>query len=68
MIKECQTTVIFIIDYLLRLTTADYKMNKWIKSFCLYPITPIAIIDLLSILPSIIAVSEALRILKVLRF
>ena len=61
------TTVIFIIDYLLRLVTADYKMNKGIKSFCLYPITPMAIIDLLSILPSIVAVSEALRILKVLR-
>jgi voltage-gated potassium channel len=42
-------------------------MNKGIKSFCLYPITPMAIIDLLSILPSIVAVSEALRILKVLR-
>lgn len=61
------TTVIFIIDYLLRLVTADYKMNKGIKSFCLYPITPMAIIDLISILPSIVAVSEALRILKVLR-
>lgn len=66
-IIDCVTTVIFIIDYLLRLVTADYKMNKGIKSFCLYPITPMAIIDLLSILPSIVAVSEALRILKVLR-
>lgn len=61
------TAVIFIIDYLLRLVTADLKLKKGAKSFCLYPITPMAIIDLLSILPSIIAVSEALRILKVLR-
>lgn len=61
------TVVIFIIDYLLRLATADLKLKKGAKSFWLYLITPMAIIDLLSILPSIIAVSEALRILKVLR-
>ena len=45
---------IFIIDYLLRWITADYKLSnspKW-KAFLLYPITPFAIVDLLSILPS----------------
>lgn len=64
---EVFTTGIFIIDYILRLVTADYKLNKGGKSFTLYPFTPMAIIDILSILPSLIAISGAFRILKVLR-
>ncbi len=64
---ELVTTGIFIIDYILRMTTADYKLNKGGKSFVLYPFMPMAIIDLLSILPSLIAVNGAFRILKVLR-
>lgn len=64
---ELVTTIIFILDYLLRLMTADYKLNKGKTSFLTYPFTPMAIIDLLSILPSLIAVNGALRILKVLR-
>lgn len=64
---EIATTIIFIIDYLLRLMTADYKLRKGGTSFLFYPFTPMALIDLLSILPSLIAVNGALRILKVLR-
>ncbi len=64
---EIATTIIFIIDYLLRLMTADYKLRKGGTSFLFYPFTPMALIDLFSILPSLIAVNGALRILKVLR-
>ena len=64
---EMVTTGIFIIDYVFRLVTADYKLNKGVKSFAVYPFTPMAIIDLLSILPSLIAINGAFRILKVLR-
>ena len=64
---EMVTTGIFIVDYMLRMATADYKLNKGGKSFALYPFTPMAIIDLLSILPSLIAINGAFRILKVLR-
>lgn len=64
---EIATTIIYIIDYLLRLMTADYKLRKGGTSFLFYPFTPMALIDLLSILPSLIAVNGALRILKVLR-
>ena len=39
-------------DYFCRLITADYRLGKNAFSFFLYPITPMAIIDLLSILPS----------------
>lgn len=48
------TVTIFIVDYILRLATADYKLNKGIKSFFFYPFTVLAIIDLLAILPSLI--------------
>ncbi len=66
-IIENVTTLIFIIDYILRLITADYKLGKGGKSFVIYPFTPMAIIDLLSILPSIITLSGAFRVLRVLR-
>ncbi|MDO5784304.1 MAG: ion transporter [Eubacteriales bacterium] len=50
-------TCLFIVDYILRWLTADYmprlkKYPKW-KAFLLYPFTPMAIIDLLSILPAL---------------
>lgn len=59
--------VIFIIDYLLRILTADYKLNKGALSFIVYPITPMALIDLLCILPSLNIISGSFRLLKVFR-
>lgn len=61
------TTVFFIVDYVLRLITADKKLQRGIESYFLYPISPMAIIDLLAILPSLIAVNGALRTLKIFR-
>lgn len=64
---EWVTTIIFIIDYIFRLLTADYKLKKGAISFPIYPLTPLAIVDLLCILPSFIALSGSLRLLKVIR-
>jgi voltage-gated potassium channel len=61
------TVAIFIIDYLLRLLTADYKLNKSALSFVLYPVTPMAIIDLVSILPSVTFLNSGFRLLKLFR-
>ena len=61
------TTAVFVIDYALRLITADFKLKKGGRSFLLYPITPMAIIDILAILPSLLPVSGAFRVLKVFR-
>ena len=61
------TVSIFIIDYLLRLITADYKIKKSVASFFVYPITPMAIIDLVSILPSISILNSGFRLLKLFR-
>lgn len=59
---------IFIIDYLLRLITADYKYGKKsVVSFLRYPISPMAIIDLVSILPSLFVVHSGFKILRVVR-
>lgn len=60
---------IFILDYLLRWFTADYKMpnrKKW-QAFLLYPITPFAIIDLLSITPSFNILNRALKLFRLTR-
>ena len=57
----------FCLDYSLRFATADYKLHKGGRSFALYPFTPFAIIDLLSILPSFLAVSSTLKLLRSLR-
>lgn len=59
--------IVFIIDYFLRLVTADYKLEKKWGSFFVYPLTPMAIIDLLCILPSLNLISGGFRILKVFR-
>ena len=61
------TVVIFIIDYILRLLTADKKLSKSGWSFIIYPFTPMAIIDLLSILPSLTILSSGFRLLKMFR-
>jgi len=61
------TVSIFILDYLLRLLTADYKLRKSAASFFLYPFTPMAIIDLLSILPSLIILHSSFKLLRLFR-
>jgi voltage-gated potassium channel len=66
-IIEYISVSIFILDYFLRLMTADLKLNKSIFSFFIYPITPMAIIDLLSILPSLTILNTSLKLLKLFR-
>ena len=61
------TVGIFIIDYILRLITADIKLKKSYLSFFLYPLTPMAIIDLLSILPSISILNSGFKLFKLFR-
>lgn len=61
------TVIVFILDYLLRLLTADLKLERGIVSFAIYPFTFMAIIDLLSILPSFDILFAGLKTLKLLR-
>ena len=60
--------VIFILDYLLRWATADYKFGKsGLLSFVRYPFSFMAIIDLLSILPSLTILNSGFKVLRMLR-
>jgi len=62
------TVSIFIVDYLFRWVTADYKFEqKGIIPFLSYPFTFMAIIDLLSILPSLTIINRGFKALRVLR-
>lgn len=63
------SVTIFIVDYLLRWMTADYKrpnIKKW-QAFLSYPFTAFAIIDLLSILPSFVAFNRAFKLFRLTR-
>lgn len=64
---EQVTVTIFIIDYLLRWLTADYRLGKGGWSFLLYPFTGWAIIDLLSILPGLHILSDTFKIFRLTR-
>ena len=67
-IMDIATVVIFIIDYILRLITADYILktkSKW--AFIIYPFTFWALIDLISILPTITMLSSGFKLLRILR-
>lgn len=70
---------IFIIDYLLRFITADYKLGEGGKitkndscrisanPFICYPFTPMAIVDLLAILPVFNVAASGFKLFKLFR-
>lgn len=62
------TVAIFSIDYLLRWITADLKMHRsGVMPFLRYPFTLFALIDLLSILPSITVLNAGFKLFRLLR-
>ena len=66
-VVDIVTVFIFIVDYVMRLLTADYKLNRRSASFLLYPFTPMAVLDLLTILASISVLNSGFKVLKVFR-
>lgn len=65
---ETITVYLLFLDYILRWITQDYRAKKhspW--AFLIYPITPFAIMDLISILPSIGLLPKSFMILRLLR-
>lgn len=61
------TAIIFVFDYFFRIITADLKLQKGKKSFIIYPFTVMAIIDFVSILPSITIINNGFKLLKIVR-
>ena len=64
---EWVCVAIFLLDYLARWACADLKLGRGKASFAIYPLTPMAILDLVSILPSFVALNEAWRGLRAVR-
>lgn len=62
------TTTLFIIDYFLRMITADYKQKESSPiAFVKYPFTPWAIVDLVSILPTLTVLNPGFKLFRLLR-
>lgn len=60
------TVVIFIVDYILRWSTADFKL-KGKNAFLEYPFTFFAIVDLVAILSSLTPLDSTLKAVRILR-
>ncbi len=66
------TVSLFVVDYILRLITADYKLkDRSAMAFIKYPFTPMAVVDMVSILPSLITNANStfhvFRVMRLLR-
>ena len=66
-IIDIVTVILFIADYIFRIMTADYKLKNGARSFVVYPFTPMAIIDLISILPGLSIISEGFKLFRLFR-
>ena len=75
------TALLFLFDYIFRIYTSDYKMGiKSYKSYIAYAFTPMAIVDLLSVVPILVyfhpnlvllgmfRLFRILRVLKLVRY
>lgn len=62
------TVYILFLDYIFRWIVYDYLLKRNSKKvFILYPFTPFAIVDLISLLPSLGLLGPSFRILRVFR-
>ena len=64
---EIVTVTAFIIDYALRWLTSDIQLKRGWVSYLIYPFTPMAIIDLLSILPGLNLINPEFKLLRLTR-
>lgn len=62
------TVLLFIVDYILRWITADFRHSERKKmAFIEYPFTFYGIVDLLSILPSLVLLNSSFKLFRLLR-
>jgi voltage-gated potassium channel len=66
-IFEIVTAIVFVFDYICRWLTADLQLKRGAVSYLLYPVTPMAIVDLLSILPAFGMMSQSFKLLRLTR-
>ena len=58
---------IMILDYILRWSTADFKLEKGRLSFLIYPVTFFALIDLISVVPMLLPDVLELQLFRMIR-
>lgn len=58
---------VFILDYILRWCTADYRFENGMRSIATYPFRPMAIVDMLSILPAFTVINNAFNLCRTTR-
>ena len=60
---------VFILDYWFRLFTADFKYESKprLEAYLRYPFSPMAIIDLVSILPTFLSINKGFKVLRLMR-
>lgn len=66
-IVEYCTVVVFIFEYLARWIAAPINIKRGLLSYFIYPFTPMAIIDLLTILPTFILINQGFKALRAVR-
>ena len=66
-VVEIVSTCVFVFDYVARWATADMESHGARHPFALYPLRPMPVIDLVSLLPSVTALGSGLRLLKIFR-
>ncbi|MBM6999491.1 ion transporter [bacterium] len=64
---DLATTAVFIVDYALRWATSDLYLRRGARSFLIYPFTPMAIVDLVSILPAFSPLNQSWRLGRLFR-
>lgn len=66
-VTETITVVAFIVDYLARWYTSPVPLGRGWRSYLMYPFTPMAIVDMLSILPVMNLLSSSFKLLRLTR-
>ena len=64
---EIVTVIAFMVDYILRWGTSNLQLKKGWLSYVIYPFTPMAIIDLLSILPGLNLIGSSFKLFRLTR-
>lgn len=66
-VTESVTVAVFVADYLARWYTSPIKLRRGRLSYLIYPFTPMAIVDLLSILPGWGLINNSFKLLRMTR-
>ncbi|MCX4262283.1 MAG: ion transporter [Alistipes sp.] len=66
-VTETITVAAFIVDYLARWYTSPVPLGRGWRSYLMYPFTPMAIVDMLSILPVMNLLSSSFKLLRLTR-